>query len=42
MEGWLTDMRVGESKAFLFLLAGVSKPLSVMSMLAITKNKLKL
>ena len=28
----------GESEVFLFLLAGISKPLSEMSMLVITKN----
>ena len=35
MEGWLTGEREGDPEAFLFLLAGVRKPLSDMSMVAI-------
>ena len=41
MVGWLAGGREGESEAFLFLLAGVWKPLSEMSMLAVTKDNYK-
>ena len=41
MEGWLAGGREGEFEAFLFLLAGVWKPLSEMSILAIAKDNYK-
>ena len=41
--GWLAGGREGDLEAFLFLLAGVLKPLSVISMVAIIiNNKLKI
>ena len=43
MVGWLAGGREGDPEAFLFLLAGVWKPLSVMSTDAIMiNNKLKI
>ena len=36
--GWLADGREGDPEAFLFLLAGVWKPVSVMSIVVIIIN----
>ena len=36
--GWLAGGREGDPKAFLFMLAAVSKPLSVMSMVVLIIN----
>ena len=38
MVGWIAGGREGDPEAFLFLLAGVRKPLSVISMVAIIIN----
>ena len=43
MVGWQAGDREGDPEAFLFLMAGVLKPLSAMSMVAIIiNNKLKI